>query len=115
MNTTKIKPTLAGLLCLFALLVAVSLLRADLFLGITPSGTNALLTWSNSAASLEHSLTLTGAWTTVESAASPYAVPVTNEASFFRLRLPTGGPFARAAPSASGPRQKPNSACYQFS
>jgi YD repeat-containing protein len=68
-------------------------LRADLLLEIAPSGTNALLTWSNSAASLEHSLTVTGAWTTVEGAASPYAVPVTNDASFFRLRLTTGGPF----------------------
>jgi len=76
-----------------AFLLAALPLRADLLLEITPSGTNALLTWTNSAASLEHSLTLTGAWTTVESAASPYAVPVTNEASFFRLRLPTGGPF----------------------
>ena len=93
MKTTRIKFTLAGSLALFALILGGLHLRGDLWLAIAPSGTNALLTWSNSAASLEHSLILTGAWTTVEGAGSPYAVPVTNEASFYRLRLTVGGPF----------------------
>ena len=93
MKTTRIKFTLALPLAFFVLILGRLHLRGDLWLAIAPSGTNALLTWSNSAALLERSLTLTGAWTTVEGAGSPYAVPVTNEASFFRLRLPSGGPF----------------------
>jgi len=49
MNTTKIKPTLAGLLALVAFSWGLRL-RADLWLAIAPSGTNALLTWSDPAA-----------------------------------------------------------------
>ena len=50
MKPTRIKLMLAGPLALFALLVTAFPLRADLLLEITPSGTNALLTWTNSAA-----------------------------------------------------------------
>ena len=50
MKPPRINLKLAGLLCLFALLVEAIPLRADLWLGIAPSGTNALLTWSDPAA-----------------------------------------------------------------
>jgi len=93
MKTTRIKLTLVGLLTLLGFGLGTLRVRGDLWIGIAPAGTNALLTWSNSAASLEQSLTVTGAWSTVEGAVSPHVVPVTNEASFYRLRLAVGGPF----------------------
>jgi YD repeat-containing protein len=64
-----------------------------LVLEIAPFGTNVLLTWTNSSAALEQSRVLTGAWGEVTGAASPYLVPATNVASFYRLRLSAGGPF----------------------
>ena len=93
MKTPQIKLTLAGLLTVLGFGLGTLHLRGDLWIRITPAGTNALLTWSNSAASLEQSLTVTGTWTTVEGAISPLVVPVTNDAGFFRLRLAVGGPF----------------------
>ena len=41
---------MTGLLAIFGFGLGVVELRGDLWLGIAPSGTNALLTWSNSAA-----------------------------------------------------------------
>jgi hypothetical protein len=49
MKPTSIKLTLAGLLALVAFSWGLPL-RADLWLEIAASGTNALLTWTNSAA-----------------------------------------------------------------
>lgn len=93
MKTTYIKLALAGLLALLGVRPATLSLRGDSWIAIVPSGTNLVLTWSNSAAALEQSLTLSGSWTTVEGAVSPYLVSVTNWASFYRLRLSLGGPF----------------------
>ena len=49
MKPPRINLTLAGLLALVAFSWGLYL-RADLWLAIAPSGTNALLTWTDSAA-----------------------------------------------------------------
>src|ERR1051325_11382871 len=56
-------------------------------LEIAPAGQGALLTWTNPAAVLEGALSVTGAWSEVSGAGSPYPVAATNAATFFRLRL----------------------------
>jgi len=61
-------------LALVAFVLGAFPVRGELRLEITPSGTNALLIWSNSAAALEQSLVLTGAWNEVTGAISPYLV-----------------------------------------
>jgi YD repeat-containing protein len=67
--------------------------RADLRLGIALSGTNVVLTWTNPGALLQSSLSVTGGWQLVVGAASPYSVPATNPASFFRLLAVTAPNF----------------------
>jgi len=49
------------------------------------SGTNQILTWGNPAFSLQSAPSLTGSWSTVSNAASPYTISTTNTQSFFRL------------------------------
>ena len=78
---------------LLALFLGSSWLRGDLQIAIERLGTNVLLTWTNPTAQLEQTLTVTGAGTTVTGAVSPRPVEATDAASFFRLRLPVGGPF----------------------
>ncbi len=49
-------------------------------------GSNVVLTWSDPAFWLESAPTVTGPYAKVEGATSPYVVPVTGQAQFFRLR-----------------------------
>ena len=49
------------------------------------SGQNLILTWGNPAFSLQSASALTGQWTTVSNAASPYTISTTNAQAFFRL------------------------------
>src|SRR5215831_1337481 len=76
--------------CFGALLVFVAkspcLAEETFSLGIIRTPTNSVLNWTNPAAVLESSLSLTGAWMQVTGAVSPYSVEMTNEAAFFRLR-----------------------------
>ena len=53
------------------------------YIQITPSGTHAVLTWQTGT--LLQSTNVLGPWTTNSTASSPYLVPETNKASFFRL------------------------------
>jgi uncharacterized repeat protein (TIGR03803 family) len=57
-------------------------------LNIQAGGQNQILTWGNPAFSLQTAPVLTGQWTTVFNAASPYTVSATNAQSFFRLAYP---------------------------
>jgi hypothetical protein len=59
-------------------------------LNISLSGSNALITWTNSAAVLETASTVTGTWSQVEIAVSPYAAQITNSNLFFRLSQSVG-------------------------
>jgi hypothetical protein len=54
-------------------------------LNIQNSGQYRILTWGNPAFSLQSASELTGQWTTLSDAASPYTVSATNAQSFFRL------------------------------
>ena len=54
-------------------------------LNIQSSGQNLVLTWGNPAFSLQSEPSLTGQWTTVSNAASPYTISATNAQAFFRL------------------------------
>ena len=54
-------------------------------LKIQTSAENRILTWGNPAFSLQTASALTGQWTTLSNAASPYTVSATNAQSFFRL------------------------------
>ncbi|HEY2016829.1 MAG TPA: LamG-like jellyroll fold domain-containing protein [Bryobacteraceae bacterium] len=56
------------------------------YVHIAQSGANAVLTWQSGT--LLQSTNVSGPWTTVSGAASPYTVPATNKASFFRLSVP---------------------------
>ena len=86
-SATPPAPTSVLLLLLGGVLLFgwVARSRADLHLDISFSGTNAVVTWTNADAALQTSLTVTGAWTELTEAASPYPVPTTNPATFFRL------------------------------
>lgn len=55
-------------------------------LSIAPSGADVVVTWS--AGSLLQAPTINGPWTTNTGAVSPYTVPHTNSALFFRARVP---------------------------
>jgi RHS repeat-associated protein len=79
--------TATGLVALIVVLLVfrVTRLRADMQLEISPLGTNVRLTWTN-AAVLESAAAVTGAWTTVTGATSPYLAAPTDSASFYRLR-----------------------------
>ena len=65
----------------------------DLRVEISRLDTSVLLTWTNSGAVLETSLTVPGDWNVVAGASSPYLVPPTNVSSFYRLRQAGGGSF----------------------
>lgn len=54
-------------------------------LKISRTGTNALISWTNSGAGLQSASTVTGAWSQVPGVLSPYSVPVTTSNLFFRL------------------------------
>jgi uncharacterized repeat protein (TIGR03803 family) len=54
-------------------------------LNVQASRQNQILTWGNPAFSLQSAPALTGQWTTLSNAASPYTVSATNAQSFFRL------------------------------
>ena len=71
---------------------------ADLKLSLTLSGTNAVVTWTNTGVVLQSSLNVTGAYNDLAGAASPHLTSVKEEsATFFRLRqtgdsnFPTSG------------------------
>lgn len=52
------------------------------------SGSNVTLTWTNSAFSLQAAPLVTGTYTNVPSAASPYVTPVSGDQRYFRLIYP---------------------------
>ncbi len=56
------------------------------YVHIAQSGKNAVLTWQSGT--LLQSTNILGPWTTNSAAVSPYTVPETNKASFFRLSVP---------------------------
>jgi len=89
----KPHPPQLGKLTLLSAVLAFTPLRAHLLLQIAHSGSNTLLTWTNPAAALEHSLALANAWNEVTGVLSPSLVPAISVASFHRLRLSTVGPF----------------------
>jgi hypothetical protein len=60
--------------------------QAQVTVGISPSGTNVVLTWS--AGTLLQAPTLLGPWTTNSAAVSPYTAPATNEAEFYKVQVP---------------------------
>ncbi|MDW7980024.1 MAG: immunoglobulin domain-containing protein [Verrucomicrobiales bacterium] len=64
----------------------VGVAPAPIPLEIQLQGTNVVLRWSDPAFWLESAPTVTGPYTKVEGATSPYTVPATGEAQFFRLR-----------------------------
>jgi len=57
-------------------------------LNISASGGNVTLTWTNSAFKLQADTSVTGAYTNVTGATSPYIVPASGAAQFFRLIWP---------------------------
>jgi hypothetical protein len=83
----RASPLVALLVAFMAIFGWASLRAVPLELGITKSGSNAVLTWTNEAdVRLQTSLTLSGEWTDLPDAISPYSVPVTQPKEFFRLR-----------------------------
>jgi len=66
--------------------------RANLNLDIAPSGTNALVYWTNAGVTLQSSLNSTGTWNDLTGAVSPYLTPTTNKTAFFRLRQTSSSP-----------------------
>lgn len=57
-------------------------------LNISASGSNVTLTWTNSAFTLQAAPNVTGTYTNVAGAVSPYTVPASGAARFFRLIWP---------------------------
>jgi hypothetical protein len=55
-------------------------------LHIAPAGANVVVSWQSGT--LLQSTNILGPWTTNSAAASPYTVPATNKATFFRLLVP---------------------------
>jgi len=53
-------------------------------LTIAPSGRNVVVSWS--AGTLQEATSLTGPWTPVSGAASPYTVPATNTSEFYKVQ-----------------------------
>lgn len=66
--------------------------RASLILNIAPSGTNALVYWTNAGVTLQSSLNVTGTWNDLTGAVSPYLTPATNKTAFFRLHQTSSSP-----------------------
>lgn len=54
-------------------------------LTIELQGTNAILIWTNSGYALQHASSLTGLFTYIPGANSPYTCPVKGPQQFFRL------------------------------
>src|ERR1039458_4050789 len=65
------------------------LVHADngLQLNMALSNANPVVTWNNTSALLQSAPSVTGSWNTMSNTASPYQVPATNSAAFFRLRV----------------------------
>ncbi len=61
--------------------------EAPLRLDIALANSNAVLTWSNPSALLQTSTNLSGGWSSLPTATSPYVVARTAKAAFFRLSL----------------------------
>jgi uncharacterized repeat protein (TIGR03803 family) len=55
-------------------------------LNVQASGVTLVLSWTNSAFSLQSTPFLGGSFTNVSGAASPYTVPLTNPQQFYRLQ-----------------------------
>jgi DNA-binding beta-propeller fold protein YncE len=55
-------------------------------LTISLTGTQAVLRWSNPAFSLQSAPALTGPWTTVSNATSPFTNDISSSQLFFRLK-----------------------------
>jgi len=70
----KPHPPQLGKLTLLSAVLAFTPLRAHLLLQIAHSGSNTLLTWTNPAAALEHSLALANAWNEVTGVLNPSLV-----------------------------------------
>jgi uncharacterized repeat protein (TIGR03803 family) len=82
-NTLYGTTEFAGPTTSFGTVFALSL--GSIPLNTENSGTNQILTWGNPAFSLQSAASLTGSWSTVSNAASPYTINTTNTQSFFRL------------------------------
>jgi hypothetical protein len=61
---------------------------APIPLNITAAGSAVTLTWANSAFSLQAAPTVTGTYTNVPGATSPYTIPASGAARYFRLVWP---------------------------
>jgi hypothetical protein len=57
----------------------------DLRITVAISGNNLNLTWTDTNATLQRATDLTGPWTVIPTAASPYPVSPTNDKAFYRL------------------------------
>jgi hypothetical protein len=62
-----------------------ALYSGQTILGITQSGKNIVLTWSEGE--LLQAATLLGPWTTNTTAVSPYTVATTNKAEFYKIQV----------------------------
>jgi hypothetical protein len=60
-------------------------LSSEAMIGIAPSGKNVVLTWT--VGSLLQAPSLLGPWTTNTTAVSPYVVPATNAAEFYKIQI----------------------------
>jgi RHS repeat-associated protein len=111
------RPFCAVSALLFGLLATlVTRARADEAgtLAIGRSGTNVLISWTNSSAVLQSSLAVTGVWNELTGAVSPYTVVPTNHASFYRLQLalvPLNFEFRYVAPLFTTLIGDPSSSC----
>jgi hypothetical protein len=98
--TVPLKATLFLSVCL-ALRIPTASTQAQFATGHQPAGSNIAVTWTNPTAVLESSLSVNCGWGAVAGAASPYMVPFTNHASFYRLYIATGVPTP--TPTQSSP------------
>jgi Immunoglobulin domain len=80
LNTTNAPISTNGI---FAVSVAPP---ASIPVNASLSGHNLTLSWTNSAFALQFSTNVAGPYSTVSGAASPYVVPATNAAGFYRLK-----------------------------
>ena len=55
------------------------------FTSITRSGNNVTMSWTGTGVTLQSATTVTGAWTAVPSATSPYTAPITGTQGYYRL------------------------------
>jgi uncharacterized repeat protein (TIGR03803 family) len=66
-------------------LYALNLSAPPVLLEVQVTGGSAMMTWANSAYNLQVAPAPAGPWSTLQDATSPYIVPATNTAAFFRL------------------------------